>query len=104
MSDSVRPHRPTMLPRPWDSPGKNTGMGCHFLLQCMKVKSESEIAQSCPKVRQIKKKGSGRNKTSKEKDKGWNRNKTIDCLRYQRYDFQFFEQRIGFYSSHAWVH
>ena len=49
MSDSVRPHRqqPTMLPRPWDSPGKNTGVGCHFLLQCMKVESESEVAQSC---------------------------------------------------------
>ena len=50
MSDSVRPHRrqPTRLPRPWDSPGKNTGVGCHFLLQCMKVKSESQVAQSCP--------------------------------------------------------
>ena len=49
VSDSVRPHRrqPTRLPHPWDSPGKNTGVGCHFLLQCMKVKSESEIAQSC---------------------------------------------------------
>ena len=49
-SDSVWPHRrqPTRLPRPWDSPGKNTGVGCHFLLQCMKVKSESEVAQSCP--------------------------------------------------------
>ena len=49
MSDSVRPHRwqPTRLPRPWDSPGKNTGVGCHFLLQCMKVKSESGLAQSC---------------------------------------------------------
>ena len=49
MSDSVRPHRrqPTRLPRPWDSPGKNTGVGCHFLLQCMKVKSESKAAQSC---------------------------------------------------------
>ena len=35
-------------PGPWDSPGKNTGVGCHFLLQCMKVKSESEVAQSCP--------------------------------------------------------
>ena len=35
------------IPRPWDSPGKNTGVGCHFLLQCMKVKSESEVAQSC---------------------------------------------------------
>ena len=48
MSDSVRPHRwqPTRLPHPWDSPGKNTGVGCHFLLQCMKVKSESEVAQS----------------------------------------------------------
>ena len=40
--------QPTRLPRPWDSPGKNTGVGCHFLLQCMKVKSESEVAQSCP--------------------------------------------------------
>ena len=50
MSDSVRPHRrqPTRLSRPWDSPGKNTGVGCHCLLQCMKVKSESEVAQSCP--------------------------------------------------------
>ena len=38
----------TRLPRPWDSPGKNTGVGWHFLLQCMKVKSESEVAQSCP--------------------------------------------------------
>ena len=35
-------------PSPWDSPGKNTGVGCHFLLQCMKVKSESEVTQSCP--------------------------------------------------------
>ena len=50
MSGSVRPHRqqPTRLPSPWDSPGKNTGVGCHFLLQCMKVKSESEVGQSCP--------------------------------------------------------
>ena len=50
MSNSVWPHRqqPTRLPRPWDSPGKNTGVGCHFLLQCRKVKSESEVAQSCP--------------------------------------------------------
>ena len=50
MSDSVRPHRrqPTRFPHPWDSPGKNTGVGCHFLLQHMKMKSESEIAQSCP--------------------------------------------------------
>ena len=49
VSDSVRPHRRqlTRLPRPWDSPGKNTGVGCHFLLQCMKVKSESEVTQSC---------------------------------------------------------
>ena len=47
VSDSVRPQRrqPTRLPRPWDSPGKNTGVGCHFLLQCMKVKRESEVAQ-----------------------------------------------------------
>ena len=46
----MRPHRrqPNRLPRPWDSPGKNKGVGCHFLLQCMKVKSESEVAQSCP--------------------------------------------------------
>ena len=36
---------------PWDSPGKNTGVGCHFLLQCMKVKSGSEVAQSCPTLR-----------------------------------------------------
>ena len=40
--------QPTRLPGPWDSPGKNTGVGLHFLLQCMKVKSESEVAQSCP--------------------------------------------------------
>ena len=50
MSDSVRHHRrqPTRLPRPWDSLGKNTRVGCHFLLQCMQVKSESEVAQLCP--------------------------------------------------------
>ena len=50
MSNSVRPCRrqPSRLPRPWDSLGKNTGVGSHFLLQCMKVKSESEVAQSCP--------------------------------------------------------
>ena len=50
VSDSVRPQRrqPTRLRHPWDSPGKNTGVGCHFLLQCMKVKSESEVAQTCP--------------------------------------------------------
>ena len=49
VSDSVRPHRrqPTRLPRPWDSPGKNAQVGCHFLLQCMKVKSESDVAPSC---------------------------------------------------------
>ena len=49
VSDSVRPHKrqPTRLPCPWDSPVKNTGVGC-FLLQCMKVKSESEVAQSYP--------------------------------------------------------
>ena len=48
-SDSARPHRwqPTRVPRPWDSSGKNTGVGCHFLLQCMKVRSESEVTQSC---------------------------------------------------------
>ena len=53
MSDSVRPHRrqPNRLPCPWNSPGKNTGVGCHFLLQCMKVRSESEVAQSCPTLR-----------------------------------------------------
>ena len=53
MSDSVWLHRrqPTRLPCPWDSPGKNTGVGCHFLLQCMKVKSESEVAQSCLTLR-----------------------------------------------------
>ena len=53
MSDSVRPHRwqPTSLRCPWDSPGKNIGVGSHFLLQCMKVKSESEVAQSCLTLR-----------------------------------------------------
>ena len=50
MSDSVRPQRrqPTRLPCPWDSPSKNTGVSCHFLLQCTKVKSESEVTQLCP--------------------------------------------------------
>ena len=53
MSDSVRPHRwqPTRFPRPWDSPSKNTGVGCHFLLQCMKLTRESEVTQSCPTLR-----------------------------------------------------
>ena len=47
---TLRPHRRqlTRLPRPWDSPDKNTGVGCHFLFQFMKVKSESEVTQSCP--------------------------------------------------------
>ena len=50
---TLRPHRwqPTRLPHPRDSPGKNTGVGCHLLLQCMKVKSESEVPQSCPTAR-----------------------------------------------------
>ena len=49
MSDSTRLHglQPTRLHRPWDSPGKNTGVGCHFLLQCIKMKSEREVTQSC---------------------------------------------------------
>ena len=49
VSNSMQPHRrqPTRLLCPWDSPGKNTGVGCHFLLQCMTVKSESEVVQSC---------------------------------------------------------
>ena len=48
MSNSVRPYRrqPTRLPHPWDSPGKNTGVGCHFLLQCVKVKSEREVVSN----------------------------------------------------------
>ena len=52
VSDSVwLPRRqPTRFPCPWDSPGKNTGVGCHFLFQCMKVKSQSEVAQSCPTI------------------------------------------------------
>ena len=50
MSDSVQPHglQPSRLLRPWDFPGKNTGVGCHCLLQCMKVESKSEVSQSCP--------------------------------------------------------
>ena len=53
VSNHVRPQRqqPTRPLCPWDSPGKNTGVGCHFLLQCMKVKSESQVAQSCPTLR-----------------------------------------------------
>ena len=53
VSNSVQPHgwQPTRLPHPWDYPGNNTGAGCHFLFQCMKVKSESEIAQSFPTLR-----------------------------------------------------
>ena len=49
-SPTARPHRrqPTRLPCPWDSPGKNTGVGCHFLLQCLKVKNQTEVTQSCP--------------------------------------------------------
>ena len=49
------PHglQPTRLPCPWNSPGKNIGVGCHFLLQCMKVKSEREVAQSCPTLRSL---------------------------------------------------
>ena len=52
MSDSVRPQRrqPARLPRPWDAPGKNTGVGCHFPLQCVKVKIENEVAQAPPSM------------------------------------------------------
>ena len=50
LCDPIR-WQPTTLRCPWDSPGRNTGVGCHFLLQCMKVKSESEVAQSCPTLR-----------------------------------------------------
>ena len=52
MSNSVRPHRqkPNRFPCPWDSPGKNTGVGCHFLFQCMKVKSESEVARNLDSI------------------------------------------------------
>ena len=48
LCDPIDVWQSTRLPRPWDSPGKNTGVGCHFLLQCMKVKSESKVTQSCP--------------------------------------------------------
>ena len=48
LCDPIDGRKSTRLPRPWDSLGKNTGVGCHFLLQCMKVKSEREVAQSCP--------------------------------------------------------
>ena len=52
MSDSARPETAAhQAPCPWDSPGKNTGVAYHFLLQCVKVKSESEVAQSCPTLR-----------------------------------------------------
>ena len=53
LCQTLQPHRwqPTRLLCPWDSPGKNTGVGCHFLLQCMKLKSESEVTQSCPTLR-----------------------------------------------------
>ena len=51
MSDSVQPHRQQPTSRPWDSTGKNAGAGCRFFLQCMKVKSESEVTQSCPTLR-----------------------------------------------------
>ena len=55
MSNSVQPHRwqATRLPHPWDSPGKNTGVGYHALLQCMKVKSENEVAQLCLTLRDL---------------------------------------------------
>jgi len=61
MSDSVRLHRrqPIGLPHPWDSPGKNTEVGCRFLLQCMKVKSESEVAPSCPTLSEVLLKAGG---------------------------------------------
>ena len=55
LSDSVRPHglQPTRFLRPWDSPGKNTGVGCHFLLQCMEVESESEVLSHDPMLTSI---------------------------------------------------
>ena len=70
MSDSVRPYRqqPTRLPRPWDSPGKNTGVGCHFLLQCMKVKSESEVTPEWEREKRYKKALESNIKSSNHKE------------------------------------
>ena len=63
MPDSVWPHRwqPTRLLHPWDSPGKNTRVGCHFLLQCMKVKIESEVAWLCPTLHCLLQENDNRN-------------------------------------------
>ena len=88
MSDSVRPHRrqPTRLPCPWDSPGKNTGVGCHFFLQCMKVKSEREVAQSCPTLSDpmdCSLPGSSVHRIFQARVLEWGTSRTLFCSRFK---------------------
>ena len=116
VSNSVRPHRrqPTRLPRPWDSPGKDTGMGCHFLLQCMKVKSESEVDRSCPTLSDpmdCSVPGSSVHGIFPGKSTEWGAiafsdDKPRQHIKKQRYysaDKGPYNQIYGFSSSHVWL-
>ena len=116
VSDSVRPHRrqPTRLPHPWVSPGKNTGVGCHNLLQCMKVKSESEVAQSCPTLRDpidCSTPGSSihgifQTRVGEKIAIGFSDDKSRQHIKKQRHYFADkgqSSQSYGFSSSHVWM-
>ena len=110
----MRPHRwqPTRLPHPWDSSGKNTGVGCHFLLQCMKV--EHEVMQSCPTLRDptdCSLPGSSVHGIFQARVLEWGTtafsdDKPRQCIKKQRHHFAnkgLYSQGYGFSSSHVWM-
>ena len=116
MSDSVWPHRwqPTRLLCPWDSPGKNTGVGCHFLLQCMKVKSENEVIQSSPTLSDTTDcslPGSFVHGLFQARVLEWGAIAFSDdqprqCIKKQRHSFAnkgLSSQSYGFSSNHIWM-
>ena len=102
------------LPRPWDSPGKNTGVGCHFLLQCMKGKSENEVSQPCPTLSDpmdCSLPGSSVHGTFQARVLEWGAIAFSDYqprqhIKKQRHYFAdkgLFSQGYGFSSSHVWM-
>ena len=104
----------TRLPRPWDSPGKNTGVDCHLLLQCMKVKSEDKVAQSCPTLSDpmdCSLPGSSIHGIFQAKVLEWGAiafsdDKPRQCIKKQRHHFADkgpCSQSYGFSSSHVWM-
>ena len=105
----MRPHRwqPTSLPCPWDSPGKNTGVGCHFLLQRMKVKRESEAAQSCPTLSDPMDCSPPGSSMGFSRQEYWNvvpsSSPTWNNRLVQNWEKSASSQGCGFSSSHVWM-